>query len=239
MRSKSSVEDIRARFDADVERFSNLETGQSATVDAVVSLDLIAQAAAAVNPEAESLLDLGCGAGNFTLRLLDTGVPIRDVTLIDLSQPMLDRAVERIQATSSAQVSTFQTDLREWSFPQQQYDVVLAAAVLHHLRSEEEWKTTLKRIFESLKPGGSFWIFDLVNYQSTAVHQLMWARYGDYLTQLKDAEYRDHVFEYIEIEDSPRPLSEQLFWLRDVGFESIDVLHSNTCFAAFGGVRPL
>ena len=31
---KSSVAEIRARFDHDVERFANLETGQSATVDA-------------------------------------------------------------------------------------------------------------------------------------------------------------------------------------------------------------
>ncbi|MGI6419673.1 MAG: hypothetical protein ACOX1P_28900 [Thermoguttaceae bacterium] len=31
---KSTVDEIRQRFDADVERFSNLETGQSATIDA-------------------------------------------------------------------------------------------------------------------------------------------------------------------------------------------------------------
>jgi glycerol uptake facilitator-like aquaporin len=31
---KSTVDEIRQRFDADVERFSNLDTGQSATVDA-------------------------------------------------------------------------------------------------------------------------------------------------------------------------------------------------------------
>jgi tRNA (cmo5U34)-methyltransferase len=29
---KSTVEEIRARFDHDVERFSNLETGQAATI---------------------------------------------------------------------------------------------------------------------------------------------------------------------------------------------------------------
>ena len=34
MKRKSTMEQIRARFDRDVERFSNLETGQSATVDA-------------------------------------------------------------------------------------------------------------------------------------------------------------------------------------------------------------
>jgi hypothetical protein len=31
---KSTVDEIRQRFDADVERFSNLDVGQSATVDA-------------------------------------------------------------------------------------------------------------------------------------------------------------------------------------------------------------
>lgn len=46
---KSSVEDIRRRFDTDVERFSNLETGQSATVDAPLAMALVAQAAAATN----------------------------------------------------------------------------------------------------------------------------------------------------------------------------------------------
>lgn len=37
---KSTVEEIRQRFDADVERFSNLETGQSATVDAPMAMAL-------------------------------------------------------------------------------------------------------------------------------------------------------------------------------------------------------
>lgn len=58
---KSTVEEIRSRFDADVERFSNLETGQSATMDAQVALELIARAAHAVTPDAKRMLDIGCG----------------------------------------------------------------------------------------------------------------------------------------------------------------------------------
>jgi hypothetical protein len=46
--SKSTVDQIRERFDGDVERFSNLETGQSATIDAPLSLSLIAEAVARV-----------------------------------------------------------------------------------------------------------------------------------------------------------------------------------------------
>jgi len=81
---KSTVEEIRQRFDADVDRFSNLETGQSATVDAPLAMALVARAAAATTPHARHVLDVGCGAGNYTLKLLEQ-IPNLHVTLIDLS----------------------------------------------------------------------------------------------------------------------------------------------------------
>ena len=90
MKRKSSVDEIRARFDKDVERFSNLETGQTATVDAALAMALVAETAARVTPHARTLLDVGSGAGNYTLKTLQF-LPGLDVTLIDLSRPMLDR----------------------------------------------------------------------------------------------------------------------------------------------------
>src|SRR5712691_11615366 len=65
---KSTPEEIRARFDKDVDRFSNLETGQSATIDAPLAMELIAQAAARSTPQATALIDIGCGAGNLSLK---------------------------------------------------------------------------------------------------------------------------------------------------------------------------
>ena len=55
---KSTVDEIRARFDKDVERFSNLQTGQSATIDAPLALELIAEGAATTTPHATRLLDV-------------------------------------------------------------------------------------------------------------------------------------------------------------------------------------
>ena len=75
---KSTVNEIRQRFDADVERFSNLETGQSATVDAPLAMALVAHAAA-TTPQARHVLGVGCGAGNYTLKLLER-LPNLDVT---------------------------------------------------------------------------------------------------------------------------------------------------------------
>src|SRR5438128_539384 len=136
---KSTVDEIRQRFDADVERFSNLDTGQSATVDAPLAMALVAQAAAATTPNARHVLDVGCGAGNYTLKLLEH-LPNLHVTLIDLSRPMLDRATERVGRATTGSIKAIQGDIREIELPDQEFDIVLAAAVLHHLRTDSEWR---------------------------------------------------------------------------------------------------
>jgi tRNA (cmo5U34)-methyltransferase len=233
---KSTLEEIRRRFDGEVERFSNLETGQSATMDAPLVLDLIARAAAAVNPQADRLLDIGCGAGNYTLKLRQF-LPLRAVTLIDLSRNMLDRAVERIAAAASLEVQAMQCDIRDAILPAESFDVAVAAATLHHLREEDEWMRVFAAVHRALKPGGSFWISDLVSHQEPAIEELMWRRYGEYLTGLKGEEYRDRVFAYIAAEDTPRPLAWQLDRLLRSGFRTVEVLHKNSCFAAFGAIK--
>lgn len=233
---KSTVEEIRDRFDHDVERFSDLETGQSATIDAPLVMDLIARAAAATDPRAARVLDVGCGAGNYALKLLET-LPLQSVDLVDLSVPMLARASERIAAASGAEVRAVQADIREVELAPERYDVIVSAATLHHLRSDEEWEAVFAKLYAALRPGGSLWISDMVEHSIPEVHRLMWERYGDYLERLRDAAYRDHVFAYIEKEDTPRSLVYQLDLLRKVGFRAVEVLHKNSTFAAFGGVK--
>ncbi len=230
---KASVEEIRDRFDRDVERFSNLETGQTATMDAALALDLIAGSAARATPAARAMLDIGCGAGNFTLKVLER-LPHLDCTLIDLSANMLARANMRVTAATAGRVSVIQNDVRSVDLAENSFDVIVAAAVLHHLRDESEWRALFQNLYRWLRPGGSLWIFDVVSHEIDAVQDIMWERYGDYLAVFKGEPYRDHVFAYVEHEDSPRPVLFQCELLREAGFRQIDILHKNACFAAFG-----
>jgi len=233
---KSTVEEIRQRFDADVERFSNLATGQSAAVDELLAMSLIPEVAARTTPQATSVLDVGCGAGNYTLKLLER-LPKLNVTLIDLSKPMLDRAVERIRPATSGSIEAMRGDIREIDIGLQRYDIIPAASVLHHLRDDSQWRSVFTKFYMSLRPGGSVWIFDLIESSIPEVQATMRRRYGEYLTQLKDEAYRDQVFAYVKKEDTPRSLMFQLDLLREVGFSQVDVLHKNACFAAFGAVK--
>lgn len=230
---KSTVEQIRDRFDKDVERFSNLETGQSATIDAPLVLELISQAATATNPDATDLLDVGCGAGNYSLKLLQ-GLPGLNITLIDLSRPMLERAEQRLRPATRGRIESFQSDIRELELGEARFDIIVAAAVLHHLRTDAEWEAVFAKFFKALRPNGSIWIADLIEHSSAAIQQMMWQRYGDYLVGLKDEAYRDTVFAYVTQEDTPKPLMYQLDLLRKVGFRQVELLHKTSVFAAFG-----
>jgi tRNA (cmo5U34)-methyltransferase len=233
---KSSIEQIRDRFDKDVERFSNLETGQSATIDAPLSLELITRAAAISTPGAAHLLDIGCGAGNYSIKMLQV-IPNLNVTLVDLSQPMLERAAARIRPLTTGMVITIQSDIRQMEAQPGKYDIILAAAVFHHLRGDEEWQAVFAKCHTSLGSGGSLWISDLIEHTNPGVQGLMWARYGDYLVNLKGEAYREQVFAYIEQEDTPRSLMFQIDMLRQVGFRNVEILHKNSAFAAFGALK--
>lgn len=236
IKEKSTLEEIRKRFDSDVERFSNLETGQAATIDAPLAMTLITQAAISCTANIRRVLDIGCGAGNNTLKLLQHVSPF-DCDLVDLSQPMLERAHERISKINVGETRTFQGDFRKVDLPDRRYDVILAAAVLHHLRDDQDWEMAFRKFYRLLAPGGSVWITDLVSHETESVQSMMWNRYGEYLCTLGGEEFKDRIFAYIDREDSPRPVTYQLDLLRRVGFDHVELLHKNSCFAAFGAVK--
>jgi tRNA (cmo5U34)-methyltransferase len=238
MEQKSSTEEIRKRFDNDVERFSDLETGQSATIDAPLVMELISQAAVACTSNIRRVLDIGCGAGNNTLKLLQNTSPF-DCDLVDLSQPMLDKAYTRINEVNTGKIRTYQGDFRTVELPEAGFDVIIAAAVLHHLRDDDDWETAFRKIYWLTAPCGSVWITDLVSHESEQIQAMMWARYGEYLQSLGGEEYRVKVYTYIDKEDSPRSVTYQLNLLQKVGFAQVELLHKNSCFAAFGAVKGL
>jgi tRNA (cmo5U34)-methyltransferase len=139
-------------------------------------------------------------------------------------------------------VTAVQGDVREVDFAAGSFDVIVAAAVLHHLRADAEWEAVFAALHRWLRPGGSVWVSDLVDHANPFVRKMIWRRYGEYLSDLKgggDAgeRYRQAVFDYVDAEDTPRPLVYQLDLLRQCGFGQVEVLHMNTCFAAYGAVK--
>ncbi|MDN5285506.1 MAG: SAM-dependent methyltransferase [Mucilaginibacter sp.] len=233
---KSTNEEIRARFDNDVERFSNLDTGQLTTIDAPITMELCTEAAKYINPGAKNLLDIGCGAGNYTLKMLSK-ISNLNCTLNDLSMPMLQRAKERVSAQTNGEVKLLQDDMRNLNLPDNNFDIILASATFHHLRDDADWENVFSKMYNALKPGGSIWISDLIAHDAEPLNRLFQQRYSDYLETLGGPEYRQKVLDYIAREDTPRSVNYQIDLLKKVGFKDVEILHKNSYFAAFGGVK--
>lgn len=235
-KNKSTNEQIRDKFDQLVDKFANIETGQTSAMDSALIMEIIANTAAKVNNDATDILDIGCGAGNYTIRLLQE-LPDLNCTLIDLSSKMLEKAKERVKETSKGNIKTIQEDIRKAKLPENEYDIVVAATSLHHLREESEWKLVFKKIFKSLKPCGSFWISDVILHDNQIIQNYMYKRYEDYLVQFGGEELKNWVNEQIVIEDSPRSLNFQTELMKKVGFKEVEILHKNGVYAAFVGIK--
>ena len=235
---KSSPEAIRRNFDQQVERFSNLETGQTTAIDSPLCMELVARSAALLNPNAKKIMDLGCGAGNYAVKIT-TLLPNVDCTLIDLSANMLEKAEARVNEIISGTVTKIQGDYRDIPMEENSYDVITAGTTLHHLREDQEWELVFAKIFKALKPGGTFWINDIVIGETNEIDRMMLDGWLSILQkQIITVEIEMYLERY-ETEDTPRTLSYQLNLMKQVGFSETIVLHKHFNFAAFGARKQL
>jgi ubiquinone/menaquinone biosynthesis C-methylase UbiE len=100
----------------------------------------------------QTALDVGCGTGNITLKLLQAGF---HVTAVDLSEPMLD-----ILAAKGSKYGSFMRIVCKDvdSFLQEShntYDAVTLSSVLHH---QPDYLTTVSQLLARINPGGCIYI---------------------------------------------------------------------------------
>jgi len=104
-----------------------------------------------------NILDLGSGGGNTIFPLLDL-YPYATVIASDLSVPLL-RALKRkqLQDYPERQCLVMQLNAEELVFADGQFDLVVGAAILHHLFDPQK---SLREAARVLKPGGCALFFE-------------------------------------------------------------------------------
>jgi SAM-dependent methyltransferase len=101
------------------------------------------------DPAGLDVLDYGCGRGYITLRLAQAGA--KHVTALDLSALEVGHAEERINEAGLADRVTFVVgDAHQTPFPDGSFDLVVGAAILHHL----DFERALRELHRLLRPGG-------------------------------------------------------------------------------------
>ncbi|MDQ6422681.1 class I SAM-dependent methyltransferase [Paenibacillus sp. LHD-117] len=96
----------------------------------------------------KSVLDLGCGYGWHCLYAHGQGA--RDVTGVDISANMLAKAEQLADGTG---IRYIRQPIEDIAFERETFDVVISSLAFHYI---EDFHAICSKVYEVLKPGGSF-----------------------------------------------------------------------------------
>jgi ubiquinone/menaquinone biosynthesis C-methylase UbiE len=104
------------------------------------------------NITGKKILELGCGLGEAAVYLAKKG---GDVVATDISTGML-QVTQQLASKHNVNLETKQSTTYKIEFPDEIFDIVYAANLLHHV----DIKAALKEIHRVLKKGGEFYSWD-------------------------------------------------------------------------------
>ena len=177
-----------------------------------------------------SVADLGAGTGLLSKQILKA-FPQSNMTLVDISEEMLNVAKSRLNAYSNIdyQVSDYSKNL-----PAGNYDLIVSSLSIHHLTDKNK-KQLFHAVKKSLKPNGIFINADQVLGETEEIENLyhsIWLsevkKNGITETELNEALDRME-------EDKMATLSSQIEWLKESGFTAVNCWYQNLRFAVYSG----
>jgi tRNA (cmo5U34)-methyltransferase len=207
--------------------------------------DVLAKALTRGPRPVERFLDLGTGAGAVSELVLGLGgeKARSQGVLVDFSEPMLKRAGANL-ARFEGRWKIVRGDLSspQWQagLPEGRYDAIVSGLAIHHLSSARK-RDLFAEAFALLEPGGTF-----VNMDCVAVEGPLDGLFDEYMLASAVAHEHEHGrdgsdqdVDFDTGEDQLDTIEDQLRWLRDAGFQHVDVHFKWAEAAVFGGVKPV
>ncbi len=100
----------------------------------------------------ENILDIAAGTG-LASTLLASHLPDGQVTGIDLSEGMLEKAQAQANALGLSNISFRQMDMTRLDFPEEHFDIINASFGVFFV---EQMEQLVQHVYSRLKPGGRF-----------------------------------------------------------------------------------
>ncbi|MGJ7921269.1 class I SAM-dependent methyltransferase [Neobacillus sp. LXY-4] len=170
--------------------------------------------------EEPAVLDIGAGTGLLTSFILKK-FPKAKVTLIDLSEKMIEKARQRFKNYDN--ITYIVEDYTKYHF-NKKFDMIVSSLSIHHLTDPEK-RRLYDHIYGVLKTDGVFINADQVLGQTPFIESLYkndWKNKIEHsgLTQeeLKAAHERTKL-------DKMATLDMQLNWLKEIGFHDVDCIY--------------
>ena len=208
-----------------------------------VQEDLVSRLLARRGRTTSRFLDLGCGDGALTQLVLDA-YPSAEVVMVDFSEPMLERAGERLRRLR-ATGTLLRADLNDpaWTeqLPDGRYDAIVSGLAIHHLPGERK-RSLFAELFALLEDGGVFVNMDYVLVEGPLRglfdEKKMEALRGDRGASGSGVGSVEEVIVDEDDDDRPDLAEAQVQWLREAGFEQAEIQFKWAEAAVIAGFRP-
>jgi tRNA (cmo5U34)-methyltransferase len=188
--------------------------------------------------------DLGAGPGTVAAAVLKA-FPRSEAVCVDFAPGRIGVG-ERYLAPFAGRFAYVEQDLAalRWEGALAgPFDAVVSAYAIHHVPDARK-RALYREIFEHLRPGGAFLHLEVVRAPNLALEGLYWAKEGG--PGASAWARRERLAAAVPEPLPPRPperavptLDEQLAWLGEAGFVSVDCFWRTLPLALFGGFRPL
>ncbi|WP_078409998.1 class I SAM-dependent methyltransferase [Priestia abyssalis] len=179
---------------------------------------------------APSVLDIGAGTGLFSSFVREK-YPNASITLIDLSEKMMDIAKKRF--ADDPKVDYIVADYTEHEFDRT-FDIIISSLSIHHL-SDEEKRNLYHKIFSLLNQGGIFINADQVLGHTPFIESVY---KNDWRQKIENSgltsEELKAAYERTSL-DQMAPLVDQIQWLKESGFQDVDCLYKYFNFVVLFG----
>ena len=190
----------------------------------------IAISIAETNIHNPNILDIGAGTGLLSSFILEK-FPDANVTLIDLSEKMLDVAKDRFKANLN--VTYIIDDYTKFKFDKK-YDVIISSLSIHHLTGDEK-RQLYRNIYSGLNENGVFINADQV-FGGTPFIESLYKRDWEYKVENSGLSKEEILSAYERAKlDKMSTLEDQVNWLNDAGFLDVDCVYKYFNFVVLFG----
>ncbi|KAA3660081.1 MAG: class I SAM-dependent methyltransferase [Chloroflexi bacterium] len=219
-------------------------------------IDLMLRLAKAAQPQAKTILDLGCGDGILGQALLEQ-YPEATAVFVDFSEPMLEAARQRLRNRENVIFVQGDYGKHGWqnrlekivngqlSMVNCQFDVIVSGYSIHH-QPDTRKKEVYAELHDLLTPGGIFLNIEHVASRTPWIQQQFDELFIDHLVVYAKKVQMGKNREQVAQEFYYRPdkaanilasVEDQCNWLREIGFEQVDCYLKIFELAVFGGVK--
>ena len=182
-------------------------------------------------------LDIGAGDGASS-ELMRSIYPAAEAVLVDFSEPMLARVGARLGGDGwTAVQADLSTPAWQQALPAGELDAAVSSYAIHHLTAERK-RALFAEVFELLAPGAMFVNMDVVKIGGPLDGLFDEEILANAAAMHPDSEH-DHDEPFDDhSEDRPDPAEDQLGWLREAGFEDVELEFKWAEGAIFGAIKP-